>query len=353
MAVATDHAPQPVMSHLDALLAERALPDLRARLLELDTWARHDLTSIEAELGRLGDGSLVGKSARHLLARGGKRLRPLCVTLAARLGHGVTDAAREVAVAVELVHNATLLHDDVIDLGEVRRGAPAARVLYGNAASIFAGDFLLIEAVRRVQRAGGPGELERMLAVIDTMIEAEALQLLRKGDLETDLGTYLHVVEGKTAALFRWALGAGARSGGVAECAQTAVDRYARHLGVAFQLIDDVLDFAGDAATLGKAPLADLREGKLTYPLLVALPRDPALSGVVRSALHTPVDEALPAELAGAVLGSLERTGALAEARSAAAAHIEAALEALSALPPSAARAALGTIAEATIARER
>ncbi len=353
MSVATDHAPEPVMSHLDALLADRTLPDLRARLSELDGWARQDLASIEAELTRLGDSSLVGKSARHLLARGGKRLRPLCVTLAARLGDGVTDAAREVAVAVELVHNATLLHDDVIDLGEVRRGAPAARLLYGNAASIFAGDFLLVEAIRRVQRAAVPGELERMLAVIDTMIEAEALQLLHKGDLATDVATYLHVVEGKTAALFRWALGAGARTAGLGERAQAAIDRYGRHLGVAFQLIDDVLDFAGDAATLGKEPLADLREGKLTYPLLLGLPRDPDLGPAIRAALETPVDQPLPRELSRTVLGSLDRTGALAEARAAAAAHVASAIDALAALPQMAARAALGTIAEATVARER
>lgn len=353
MAVATDHAPQPVMSHLDALLADRALPDLRARLSELDGWARHDLASIEAELSRLGDGTLVGKSARHLLARGGKRLRPLCVTLAARLGDGVTDAAREIAVAVELVHNATLLHDDVIDLGEVRRGAPAARMLYGNAASIFAGDFLLVEAIRRVERTRVPGELDRMLGTIDTMIEAEALQLLRKGDLTTDIATYLHVVEGKTAALFRWALGAGARTGGLGERAQAAIDRYARHLGVAFQLIDDVLDFAGDTATLGKAPLVDLREGKLTCPLLLGLPRDPALGPAIREALETPVDQPLAAALCATVLGSLERTGALAEARASAAAHIATAIEALAPLPQTAARAALVTIAEATLSRER
>src|SRR5690606_29660039 len=167
-----------LMEQLGHLCRDRGLPDLAARLLSLQEWIQGDLQGFEAELATVPRGArAVHKAAHHLLDLGGKHLRPMCVAMAARFGAGFGDAARQLAVAVELLHSATLLHDDVVDMSATRRGADAARSVYGNAASIFAGDWLLIEALRRVRRARVPGLLDLTLAIIEDMILAESLQL--------------------------------------------------------------------------------------------------------------------------------------------------------------------------------
>src|SRR5688572_31747190 len=173
-----------VLDRLARTSALRASPGLGERLACLDRWVRDDLVAFEAELAAIPRGErMVHAAAHHLLDLGGKHLRPLCVALASRFGDGFTPRARSLAVGVELVHNATLLHDDVVDLAERRRGAPAACVVYGNAASIFAGDWLLVVALRRIAAAGVDGLLDKMLAVIDEMIAAESVQLERRGKL--------------------------------------------------------------------------------------------------------------------------------------------------------------------------
>jgi octaprenyl-diphosphate synthase len=218
-----------------------------ADLADLVKW---DMAALEEGIQGLPVGeSVVHKSAHHLLEIAGKRLRPMCVALASRLGEGLDDKTREFGVAVELVHCATLLHDDVVDAGDQRRGVPSARTLYGNAASIFAGDWLLVDALRRVRAADMPDVLVRLLDIIDEMIFAEAIQLENRGRVDARMRTYMQVVEGKTAALFRWAMFAGARAGGLPPDACKALEEYGLHLGVAFQLIDDHLDYAGDATT--------------------------------------------------------------------------------------------------------
>ena len=209
-----------VMDRLGAGCRDAGLDRLAERMAMLRDIAATDLRAVEAALAELPvSGTVVVRGALHLVALGGKRLRPLCVALAARAGRGFGPAAHELAVAVELVHNATLLHDDVVDLGDVRRGAPTTRALYGNAASIFAGDWLLTEALRRVRRADVPGTLDRLLDVIQDMIAAESQQLENRGRLVADRGDLqaVHRRAGKTAALFRWAMDAGARAGGLAE----------------------------------------------------------------------------------------------------------------------------------------
>src|SRR5262249_50298820 len=141
-----------------------------------------DMAELEESLSAIHlSPNLAHRAAGHLLDLGGKRLRPVCVALSARVGSGFGRAARDLAVAVELVHHATLLHDDVVDLGDLRRGSPAARVVYGNAASIFAGDWLLVEALRRVRAAGVDETLDSLLDTIDEMVCAEALQLEYRG----------------------------------------------------------------------------------------------------------------------------------------------------------------------------
>jgi octaprenyl-diphosphate synthase len=295
--------------------------------------------------------SVVHKSGHHLLNVAGKRLRPMCVVLSSRLGKGLDEKTREFGVAVELVHCATLLHDDVVDAGEQRRGVPAARTLYGNAASIFAGDWLLVDALRRVRAADMPDVLTRLLDIIDEMIFAEAIQLENRGKVDARMRTYMQVVEGKTAALFRWAMYAGARAGGLDDSACEALEDYGRHLGVAFQLIDDHLDYAGDLATIGKAPFTDLREGKMTHPVIVALERDPSLRDVLDQIVGGGEDDA-PEDARERLLSGLHGTGALASTRDLAIAEAEAACEAIETLPDSRAKHALFTVATATVHRE-
>jgi octaprenyl-diphosphate synthase len=343
-----------VLDRLSGVSRARGAPSLGERLADLERWVRDDLAGFEAELARLPRGArAVHAAAHHLLDLGGKHLRPLCVALASRFGDGFTPSARSLAVAVELVHSATLLHDDVVDLAERRRGAPAACVVYGNAASIFAGDWLLVAALRRIAAAGVDGLLDRMLAVIDEMIVAESVQLERRGVLAGARDDYFAIVEGKTAALFRWAMVAGARAAGLPAAAEGALERYGLHLGVAFQAVDDELDYGVDHT--GKDPLADLREGKVTFPLVVALEREPALHGELEDLL---AEERAAGEPAGvprdrlaAIAARIRGTGALAATRALAEDHVRRALGVLEELPAGPARDALATVALASLER--
>jgi octaprenyl-diphosphate synthase len=336
----------PLVARLSSLCERRGLAALAARMAELGRVAGADLAAVEAVLAGLPrHPAIVVESAHHLLSLGGKRLRPLCVALAARTGgRGFSATARELAVAVELVHSATLLHDDVVDVGELRRGAPTARVIWGNAASIFAGDWLLVEALARVGATGVPDASERLLAVLREMILAESAQLEARGCLRAERAAWLHVVEGKTASLFRWAMWAGARAGGLDSDGCAALEAYGLHLGVAFQAVDDLLDFIGPST--GKAMFADLREGKMTYPLLVAVEREPQLAALLERALTG-------ADLHTEVLAALQRTGAVESCREFARERAAQAIAELATLPESDARAALAAVAAAAVERQK
>jgi octaprenyl-diphosphate synthase len=313
---APNGAPTPgVLEALQGVSRREGNAALEERLADLRAFMQDDMAHVERALADLDlRETPMHRSAFHLLDAAGKRLRPMCVALAARIGDGFGPAAREYAVAVELVHNATLLHDDVVDLGDVRRGTPTSRMLYGNAASIFAGDFLLVEALLRVRRSGDLAVLDRALAVLGEMLEAESLQLARRGRVDGTVHDYLRVARGKTASLFRWAMFAGARAGGLPVAACSALERYGEDLGVAFQVIDDVLDAAGDERSTGKTVLSDLREGKATYPLLLAMDRDRDVRDAVREAGSTAGVE-LDAAVAARVARGLVSTGALEDAR--------------------------------------
>ena len=244
----------------------------------------------------------------------------------------------------------------MVDLGETRRGAKAARIVYGNAASIFAGDWLLIEALRRVRSARVSGLLDFTLAIIEEMILAESLQLERRGDLHATVDEYFRVVEGKTAALFRWAMVAGGRAGELDNTSCDALEQYGLHLGVAFQAVDDCLDFGGDGAGTGKTLLTDLREGKITYPLILALQRDDSLAPLLEQALFDSAgggDTPLPETVERTVMAALERTGALADARQLAGERVTRAITCLDDLPDGPGKTALITVAEATVYRQK
>ena len=334
-----------VFTNLEGICRGRDLDPLAGRLVDLRLFLEDDLAEVERAIGvaSVGEG-LAQRSARHLLDQEGKRLRPICVALAARAGSGFNAAARAYAVSVELVHNATLLHDDVVDLGDRRRGADAARVVYGNAASIFGGDWLLVDALCRIQAANIPGVMERMLAVIKEMVVAESLQLAGRGKLRASVSEYFQVVSGKTAALFRWAMYAGARAGGLDEKATLALEGFGEQLGVAFQLVDDVLDVAGDPAATGKALLTDLREGKATYPLILAMERDRELTPLLEQ-ICAESEVALDPALGARVVRSMTAARVADDCLDLATRFCREAVARLEVLPPSRARSSLEAVA--------
>lgn len=351
-AVAQDAVRDPVLSRLANISIDRGIGELGGRLVELEAFVRDNIHDVERALDEVPRNErVINAAAHHLLDIRGKYLRPMCVVLASRLGTGFSPAARQLALAVELVHTATLLHDDVVDEAVTRRGRPTARVTYGNAASIFAGDWLLIGALQRVRSTELPGLLDRMLTIIEEMILAESHQLERRGKIDGSVADYLRIIEGKTAALFRWAMLAGARAGGLPAAQEDALERFGLHLGVAFQAIDDALDYGGDVATIGKDPGADLREGKLTYPLIVALEREPRLREQLAMLVSGDVETPAPVAAVMSAVELVRRSGALEATRVFAQGHVEKALEALACLPAGAARDQLFTVAVASLGR--
>ncbi|MEM9066893.1 MAG: polyprenyl synthetase family protein [Myxococcota bacterium] len=344
---AVRHGGSDVLSSLRNVCDDRGLDALSRRLAELGELLQADMRAVADGMKTVPRGDArVQKAAHHLLDRGGKRLRPMCVALASRVGSGFDDATQELAVSVELVHAATLLHDDVVDVGDTRRGAAAARMVYGNAASIFAGDWLLVEALRRVRRVRVADTLDRLLDVIDEMIFAESLQLENRGRADTSIEDYFRVIDGKTAALFRWACFAGGRGGGLDDDACRRLEAYGGHLGVAFQLVDDLLDYTGTQT--GKDLFTDLREGKLTHPLLLARDRNPQVRAMLEElAASTAPSPTLHRRLVEAVQPVLKETRDLA-IREAATALAE-----IEELPAGKGRDGLRTVALATVERER
>ncbi len=343
-----------LIGQLSNIAHQHGLQDLASRLQHLWKWVADDLQAFDKEMEAMPMGeSRIEQAAQHLLDMGGKHLRPLCLAVAAKAGSGFDQRARKLALAVEFIHSATLLHDDVIDLGDSRRGHATSRMIYGNAASIYAGDWLLVQALMRIQSANIEGLTDKMLVIINDMVHAESLQLDNRGRINSSFDDYFQVVEGKTAALFRWALYAGARAGGLDEDHCKAFEKYGLHLGIAFQAVDDLLDVDGDAQVTGKALFTDLREGKMTYPLLVALERDSSIASAVEECAKKPAELPLPPDALQKVLASLHTTGAIAACRDFAAQHSRKAITAIAEVECADTIEALTTIAEATTFRKQ
>lgn len=349
------------LPRLQSQAQQQQLDHLSERLAELQGWLSGDLLHVEEALKSVRGESLAQRAGQHILAAGGKRLRPLCTLIAARIGPlqdpQARQHARDLAVAVELVHAATLLHDDVVDVSDTRRGLPTARLLHGNEVSIYAGDWLLVEALRRIVGTGHPRLLVSALDTIERLIFGEVQQSQRARQLAGDVAGYFEVVEGKTAALFRWALEAGAKAGGCADAETAALVEYGGHLGVAFQVIDDVLDLGGDSQRTGKALFTDLAEGKITLPLALMLQREPHRHQQVAQLAGRCADPAqrglaeVKAECQD-IVDAVRSCGALAAARAEAETRTELARAALAKLPQGAEVAALEQIGHALLARQ-
>lgn len=256
-------------------------PRVVERLVEVQALLGDDLEWIEASLATTCAHGVrpATQAAKHLVSRGGKRVRPLTALLAAGCFGPIPSAARSLAMVAELVHSATLLHDDVADEGTERRGVRTARLLYGNAVSVLAGDLLLVHALERTLM-DAPDALPDLLGTLRQLVDGEVIQLRGRTELDVRESTYERVLRGKTASLFAWAARAGARA---TQASSDDIERlgiFGEHLGIAFQLVDDVLDY--DGASTGKTSLADLREGKLTLPLVLAVEAQPELLQSVR-----------------------------------------------------------------------
>jgi octaprenyl-diphosphate synthase len=245
------------------------------RLADVRALITREMADVEELIGKhIGAGvPPATDSARHLFDAGGKRVRPMALLLSHACWSPVDDKARGLAAAAELVHMATLLHDDVIDDGDQRRGRPTSRRVWGNAVSVLAGDLLLVEALR-LGSSAAPETWRELVATLGLLVDGEVVQLRGRLAVSLDESTYFDIVRGKTASLFEWALRAGAREGGAPAAAVQALGAFGGHIGVAFQLVDDVLDYDGDAAATGKSMLADLGEGTVTLPLIRAAALD-------------------------------------------------------------------------------
>ena len=286
----------------------------------------------------------------HLIEAGGKRLRPILTLAAARLCGYVGDDHIKLAATVEFIHTATLLHDDVVDESKQRRGRPAANLLWDNKSTVLVGDYLFARAFQLMVETGSIRVLGTLSNAAAVIAEGEVLQLTTAHDLGTDEARYDQVIRGKTAALFEAAAEVGAVIAGAQEARVAALARYGLDLGMAFQLADDVLDYGGSSARLGKDVGDDFREGKVTLPVILAYARGTADDQAFwqRAIARGEQEEG---DLARA-LDLMSTTQALSDAAGRARSKVAGATAALQAFPDNDLRRALHDIAEFVVARD-
>ncbi len=236
---------------------------------------RADMARVDALITNRLDSPvpLIPALAEHLVAAGGKRLRPLLTVAASRLMGERGEAGLKLAAAVEFIHTATLLHDDVVDGSQLRRGKVAAHLIWGGASSVLVGDFLFARAFELMVETGSLQALDILARASRVIAEGEVLQLTRAHDLDLDQATYLEIIRGKTAELFAAAAQSGAVAGGAEPAQVEGLRVFGLKLGLAFQLADDALDYGGASEALGKNAGDDFREGKATLPLILAVQR--------------------------------------------------------------------------------
>jgi len=309
-----------------------------------------DMLAVDAAIRRRlqSDVVLIRQIAEYIIAGGGKRLRPALVFLAAGATGYRGEHHVELAAVVEFIHTATLLHDDVVDESELRRGRKTANAEFGNAASVLVGDFLYSRAFQMMVAVRSMRVMEVVADATNAIAEGEVLQLLNARNLAITEAAYLDVIRRKTAKLFEAAAQLGAILGEATAEIERGLARYGIHLGTAFQLVDDVLDYSGDAAHTGKNLGDDLKQGKPTLPLIHVLQRGSAeQAALVRSAI-----EGGGRENFGAVLEAIRATGALEYVRNKAKGEASLAREAISALSNSSYRDSLLELAAFAVERD-
>lgn len=317
------------------------------RLLAADMQALDALIAQQLQSGVV----LVAQVAQYIVASGGKRVRPVLLML---MSHalGVTDARIQaqrinLAAVVEFIHTATLLHDDVVDDSQLRRGRPTANNTFGNPASVLVGDFIYTRAFQMMVAAGDMRIMQILADATNVIAEGEVLQLMNVHDASVDEARYLQVIQSKTAKLFEASCRLAAVLAGSSPAVEAACADFGTAIGTAFQIIDDVLDYDGEVAAIGKNVGDDLREGKATLPLIFAMQRaEPEDAAIIRHAIETGGLDELPR-----ISALVHSTGALEATRAVAAKQAQRAADLLAALPDNPYRAALLEMAQAAVAR--
>lgn len=295
------------------------------------------------------DVDMVENIGHYIVDAGGKRMRPLLALLSARaLGECSVDHVRFAAV-VEFIHTATLLHDDVVDVSKLRRGRITANEQFGNAPSVLVGDFIYTRAFQLMVQLDNLELLRYMADTTNSIAEGEVLQLVRAGDPSVNEGQYLEVITRKTAVLFASACHCAALVSRADNETADQLGNFGLNLGIAFQMIDDVLDYSGDAVTIGKNVGDDLREGKVTLPLIHAMKHG---SDVDRELIARAILQRSNEELA-AVVEAVQRSGGIDYTRERARQHRDEALASLRVLPQNAGTEALRTLAAMAVDREK
>ncbi|MCK0509134.1 octaprenyl diphosphate synthase [Aromatoleum anaerobium] len=290
---------------------------------------------------------LIRQVAEYIIHSGGKRLRPALVLFSAGAMGYQGQSHHQLAAVVEFIHTATLLHDDVVDESELRRGNKTANALFGNAASVLVGDFLYTRAFQMMVGVNDMRVMQVLADATNVIAEGEVLQLLNCHNADVEIEDYLRVIRYKTAKLFEAATRLGAILGRADEEQERRMAAFGMHLGTAFQIIDDVLDYSSDEAATGKHLGDDLAEGKPTLPLIHAMKHGTAeQSARVRSAIESGGRDDFEA-----VLAAIRETGALDEARRWARAEAQLAIDALDALPPSIFKDALLQLSDFAVVR--
>ena len=298
---------------------------------------------------RLSSGvPLVGQVSQHIILAGGKRLRPvLLLLMAGALGYRGNDH-HKLAAVIEFIHTATLLHDDVVDDSKLRRSKPTANALFGNPASVLVGDFLYSRAFQMMVECQNMRILDIVSEATNVIAEGEVMQLMNMHDASLTEQNYLDVIRSKTAKLFEASTRLSAVLTGCTPEVEAACAAYGQALGTAFQVIDDVLDYDGDAGLMGKNLGDDLREGKATLPLIIAMQRGTAEEcALVKHAIENGEVQALQA-----IAEIVRNTGAMQATRDAASEQAQLALAALSPLPDSPYKQAMAELAEQLLSRQ-
>jgi octaprenyl-diphosphate synthase len=313
---------------------------------------RDDLVALEAEFGRdtVSNVQAITEIGEYLRNGGGKRIRPALLLLAARLFEYEGRGAVRLGAVVEIIHTATLVHDDIIDEAKTRRGRPAANTQWGNSKCVLAGDWLYMQAFKIAVEERNFRILDALIELTQQMVEGELLQIEKLGKLIT-LDEHFDLIFRKTACLFSVCMRLGAILGGATPEQEEALGKYGHDLGMAFQIVDDVLDLTASEDTLGKPVASDLREGKVTMAVIHALERcTPAERASIETVLR---ERAFNGVSHGEILQILQRYGSLESATASAARYAETARRAICTFPDSEIKRALLWAPEFVVAREK
>jgi len=325
--------------------------DNRSPLDKIIALSAPDMERIDAciQESLKSDVVLINQIANYIVASGGKRLRPMLLTLCAHACNYRGQHHIPLAAIIEFIHTATLLHDDVVDESDLRRGQQSAHAVWGNAASVLVGDFLYSRSFQMMVGLDSMRVMEVLADTTNTIAEGEVQQLLNMGDPEVNQSRYMQVIENKTAKLFEAACRLAAIISEQPPEIEQALTTYGNRLGSAFQIADDVLDYKGDASTMGKNAGEDLAEGKPTLPLILARER---CNEKERELLDTAIRDGGADDL-NPVLAIIEKTGSIDSAMEIARTHSIEARQVIEVLPASSWRTALEQLADYSVSRNR